>query len=317
MSPDILRTPIPAAASNDLPVVSIVTPSFNQASYLEATIRSVLDQDYPRLEYIVIDGGSTDGSLEILRRYESRLAVLVSEPDRGQTDAINKGFALARGEILAWLNSDDTYRAGAIAEAVAYLCKHPEVGMVYGAAYYIDAAGRQVGRFRAAPTDHARLRRGVTGIPQQAMFFRSRLWRMAGPLDPTFQFAMDYDLWVRLAALTPIAYHPRDWANFRLHGSSKTLTEANRCWPEMLRVHYREGGSRASILVAKSIVRRWVEPIMPLRLRWRLWKFSRQQSGAVPPPETMKPGEAQPDGVVKSPADGGPATDPGTAQGRR
>ena len=123
----------------DLPLVSIVTPSFNQVQFLEETLLSILDQDYPRLECIVVDGGSTDGSLEIIELYAARLAHWISEADLGQADAINKGFALARGQIFAWLNSDDTYLPGAINEAVEYLKSHPEVGMVYGNAYYIDA----------------------------------------------------------------------------------------------------------------------------------------------------------------------------------
>jgi len=249
----------------DLPLVSIVTPSFNQARFLEATIRSVLSQDYPRLEYIIVDGGSTDGSLEIIRRYADRLAWWVSEPDRGQTDAINKGFAHAHGEILAWLNSDDTYEPGAVREAVAYLQAHPDVGLVYGDAHYIDEHGRVIGRFPAAQTDYRRLRRGYVHIPQQAAFFRAALWRKVGPLDPTFYFAMDYDLWVRLAREAPLHYVPRVWANFRLHGDAKTILADDRCWPEMLRVHFRDGGSWFSPIVAKYLVRKLVAPY----LRWR------------------------------------------------
>jgi glycosyltransferase involved in cell wall biosynthesis len=254
-----------------LPLVSIVTPSFNQAAYLEATIQSVLAQDYPRLEYIVIDGGSTDGSLEIIRRYAGRLAHWSSEPDSGQTDAINKGFARARGEILAWLNSDDLYHPAAVREAVEFLERHPEIGMVYGDVDYLDEGGVVVGRFPARQTSLPRLRRGYVHIPQQAAFFRASLWRLVGPLDPSFYFAMDYDLWVRIAALSPLAYHRRTWAGFRLHRDAKTLAAASQCWPEMLRVHRRDGGGRLSILYAKSLLRRLLEPLMPYRLRARLW----------------------------------------------
>lgn len=259
------------------PLVSIVTPSYNQAPFLEETLRSVLDQDYPRVEYIVIDGGSTDGSLEIIRKYQDRLTRWISEPDLGQADAINKGFSQSTGEILAWLNSDDTYAPGAISEAVAFLTEHPEIGMVYGNAYYIDGQGRRVGRYPARPTDYKGLRRGVNTVSQQSMFFRSLLWRMVGPLDPSFYYAMDYDLWVRIAAVTPIAFCDRYWANFRLHGKSKSMIAAARCWPEIIRVHFRDGGSRLSIIYAKYLLRRAVEPLMPLRMKLRLWRYSLEQ----------------------------------------
>lgn len=263
------------------PLVSIITPSFNQAKYLEATLRSVLGQNYQRIEYIVVDGGSTDGSLEIIRAYEARLNRWISEPDLGQADAINKGFAMATGEIMAWLNSDDTYEPGAIESAVQFLNRHREVGMVYGSAFYIDESGKRIARYPAGPTDHTGLRRGVNTIPQQAMFFRSRLWKMVGPLDPTFFYAMDYDLWVRISAVSPIAFHPEPWANFRLHGESKSLTAARRCWPEMMRVHFRDGGSRFSILYAKYLLRRLLEPVMPWRLRYFQWIYGLQNKGGT------------------------------------
>ena len=255
--------------STSLPLVSIVTPSFNQARFLETTIRSVLDQDYPNLEYIIVDGGSTDGSREIIERYNDRLAWWVSERDQGQTDAINKGFARARGEILAWLNSDDTYQPQAISEAVANLQAHPLVGMVYGDANLIDETGQVIGRFPARQTDYRRLRRGYVHIPQQASFFQSSLWRQVGPLDPTFYFAMDYDLWVRIAHLAPLEYLPRLWANFRLHETGKSVVADDRCWPEMLRVHWRDGGSWFSWLVMKAKVRPMIYAWLPLR--FRLW----------------------------------------------
>lgn len=251
------------------PLVSIVTPSFNQAGFLEEAIHSVLDQDYPNLEYIIIDGGSTDGSQKLIQKYADRLVYWVSESDRGQTDAINKGFARARGDILAWLNSDDRYRPGAVREAVSFLRENSQVGMVYGDANLVDEVGNVMGKFPAAQTDYRRLRRGYVHIPQQSAFFRAELWRKVGPLDPGFYFAMDYDLWVRLAKSAPIIYHPRLWADFRLHSSGKSTISDERCWPEMLRVHFREGGSRFSWLYFMSKVRPWLYGWLPLSLRVR------------------------------------------------
>lgn len=255
------------------PLVSIVTPSFNQAPFLEETILSVLNQDYPNIEYLIVDGGSTDGSLEIIRRYADKLAWWVSEKDQGQTDAINKGFARARGSILAWINSDDTYLPHAVSEAVAFLREHPQVGMVYGDANFIDESGRVVGKFPARQTDYRRLRQGYVHIPQQAAFFRAELWRKVAPLDPSFFFAMDYDLWVRLAKIAPLVYTPRLWANFRLHGSGKTIAADDRCWPEMLRVHYREGGAWLSPIGIKSVVRRLAAPYINWTRRRMINKF--------------------------------------------
>lgn len=258
--------------NSDLPLVSIVTPSFNQAPYLEATIRSVLSQDYPRLEYIIVDGGSTDGSLEIIRKYAAKLAWWTSEKDKGQTDALNKGFAHAEGNLFAWLNSDDTYQPGAVASAVGFLQGDPQLGLVYGDSNYINEAGQVIGKFPAAQTDLHRLRQGYVHIPQQASFFRGDLWRSVGPLDPSFYFAMDYDLWVRIAARAQVKYVPHTWANFRLHTAGKTISADDRCWPEMIRVHYRDGGRFFSMIVAKYYVRKLVAPLWNWRRRMMLNK---------------------------------------------
>lgn len=254
---------------SSLPLVSIITPSYNQAEFLERTIRSVLDQNYQNLEYIIIDGGSDDGSLGIIQKYSDQLAWWVSEPDQGQTDAINKGFTKAKGDILAWLNSDDTYLVNAVSEAVDYLQSHPEVGMVYGDANLIDENDNVIGSFPARQTDNKRLMRGYVHIPQQASFFRAELWKKVGPLDPSFFFAMDFDLWVRLSQQAPLKYQPRLWANFRLHGGAKSIDADDRCWPEMVRVHRREGGSRLSWLSLKAKVRPLIYGWMPMEMR--LW----------------------------------------------
>lgn len=249
------------------PLVSIVTPSYNQAAYLEQAMQSVFAQNYANIEYIVVDGASTDDSRRIIQKHARRLAWWVSETDHGQTDAINKGFARSTGKYLAWLNADDVLYPEAVAEAVAYLETHPQTGLVYGDADYIDAGGRVLGRFPAAQTDYARLRRGYVHIPQQAAFWRADLWRQVGPLDPTFVFAMDYDLWVRLARISRIQYLPRLWAQFRLHADSKTIQNDQRAWDEMLRVHWREGGGHLAPIVAKYWLRRLVAPLIHARRR--------------------------------------------------
>ena len=253
----------------ETPLVSIITPSFNQARYLEATINSVLGQDYPRIEYIIVDGGSTDESAAIIKKHEGRIAWWVSEQDKGQTDAINKGFNRATGDILAWINSDDTYNPGAVSAAVKYLIEHPEVAMVYADCNFIDENDKVIGKFNAAQTDYRRLREGYVHIPQQTMFFRAKYWKELGPLDPSFYFAMDYDLWTRIAAHAPFKYLAgQTWANFRLHTSGKTVAADDRCWPEMIRVHYRDGGSFFSIVMAKYYLRKIIGPLW----KWRIKK---------------------------------------------
>ncbi len=251
------------------PLVSIITPSYNQARFLEETIQSVVSQDYPNLEYIIVDGGSTDGSLEIIQRYANRLAWWVSEPDRGQTDAINKGFNRARGEVLAWLNSDDTYLPGAISQAVAYLQSHPEAALVYGDADLIDEQGNVLGPFPARQTDLHRMLRGSVHIPQQASFFRGELWPKVGPLDEEFYFAMDYDLWLRLTKHGSLLYTPQRWANFRLHFAGKTQLSDDRCYPEMIRAARRLTGRPPLALMMRWYIRRMFYAWLPQR--FRLW----------------------------------------------
>jgi glycosyltransferase involved in cell wall biosynthesis len=251
------------------PLVSIVTPSYNQAEFLAETINSVLNQDYPRIEYIIVDGGSTDGSVEIIKKYQDRISWWVSEEDRGQTDAINKGFQKTSGEIYAWLNSDDILQPQAVSEAVDYLMNNPEVGLVYGDLHYINQEGSFLGKFNARQTDHQKLKRGYVHIPQPAAFWRAEIWKEVGPLDPILFFAMDYDLWIKIAALTTIHYHKEHhWADFRIHGESKTISADELCWDEMLWIHRRDGGKWLSPLVAKYWIRKLIGPV---------WRWHKRQ----------------------------------------
>jgi glycosyltransferase involved in cell wall biosynthesis len=207
-----------------LPKISVVTPSFNQAPFLEETIRSVLSQGYRNLEYIVMDGGSTDGSTEIIGKYADRLADWKSAKDRGQADAIRTGFARATGEILCWLNSDDTIAPGTLRLIGEFFAAHPDVDLVYGDLNLVDAEGKRL--YTARPL----LRLGIlvyenAFIPQQAMFWRRSLYERVGGLDPLLYFAMDFDLVVRfLLAGARVRKHPGILANYRWHPAAKSST---------------------------------------------------------------------------------------------
>jgi GT2 family glycosyltransferase len=205
------------------PSISIVTPSFNQAAYLEETIQSVLSQGYPRLEYIIIDGGSTDGSVDVIRKYGDRLAYWVSESDAGQSAAINKGFRRATGDIVAWINSDDTYLPGTLRHAAQELSAHPESDLVYGHCHYIDGQGSLLQRVDAWDFSPRRILTGIPTIIQPASFMRRRALERVGLLDESLHFLMDHDLYVRLL-LGGCTFTKVDavWACFRWHASSKT-----------------------------------------------------------------------------------------------
>jgi glycosyltransferase involved in cell wall biosynthesis len=222
------------------PLVSIVTPSYNQGRYIEETILSVLNQDYPNLEYIVVDGGSNDNTIEILKKYEAHLT-WISEKDRGQADAINKGFHMAKGEVLAWLNSDDTYLPGAVHQSVRYLEAHPEVGMLYGEGYHIDEDGELIERYYTEPFDYQRLSE-VCFICQPTVFLRAEVISTVGPLDITLDYCLDYEYWMRIAKRFRIGYLEKYLANTRLHLDTKTLSKRVEVHQETLQVVKRHYG---------------------------------------------------------------------------
>jgi glycosyltransferase involved in cell wall biosynthesis len=205
-----------------MPRISIVTCSYQQARYLDAALRSVIEQDYPWLEYLVIDGGSTDGSVEVIRRYSGRLAYWVSEPDGGQTHALIKGFARATGEILGWLCSDDLLLPGALRTVGRFFGRQPEVAAAYGDALWIDADGRFLRPKKEMDFNRFVMRYDHNYVPQPSMFWRRSLYEAAGGLDPRFDLAMDADLWERFSALAPIAHIPGYLSCMRYYGEQKT-----------------------------------------------------------------------------------------------
>jgi glycosyltransferase involved in cell wall biosynthesis len=208
------------------PRVSIVTPSYNQGQFIEETIRSVLLQGYPALEYIVVDGGSDDGSAEIIRRYEPWLAYWVSEPDGGQSDAINKGWRRARGEIVAWLNSDDVYCPGAMRTAVEYLVANADVDLVYGDCNCIGPQGEFLGVKKGWKFDLKRQLSGRNLVLQPSSFFRRSTLNLAGELDVGLRYMMDYDLWARMLLKGCSFRHiPVALTNYRIHDTAKSFAE--------------------------------------------------------------------------------------------
>ena len=178
--------------------ISIVTPSLNQAQFLEQTILSVLNQNYPNLEYIIIDGGSTDGSVDIIKKYEKYLAYWISEKDKGQTNAINKGFKVSSGEILAWLNADDTYLRYTISRVADYFQKYPQIDLIYGNARLINRNSQWIGDFKTIDYDFHIHLFGSSIIPQPAAFWRKKPFYEINILNEKVKMAMDGDLWFRL-----------------------------------------------------------------------------------------------------------------------
>jgi glycosyltransferase involved in cell wall biosynthesis len=265
----------PLIADPALPLISIVTPSYNQGRFIRATIESVLAQDYPNLEYWVVDGGSTDATLAIVREYEDdRRFHWLSEPDHGQADAINKGVALTHGDIVAWLNSDDVYAPGAVARAVAEILAHPEAALVYGQAELIDRAGAVIGSYtQVEPFDLQRLIHRLDFIVQPATFFRRAPFMAVGGLDASLHYCLDYDLWIRLALRYPVHYIPEVLARAREYPETKTATGGLERLTEIERMIRRYGRPILPSLYYGEMVRAcWRAGLRALYARdWRRW----------------------------------------------
>jgi glycosyltransferase involved in cell wall biosynthesis len=223
------------------PLVSIVTPSFNQGRYLRRAIDSVLSQDYPHIDYAVFDGGSTDDSVDILHSYGNRL-FWVSQSDRGQTDAINQGLRRASGDILAYLNSDDVLLPGAVSAVVKYFDEHSDWDVVYGNAHEIDEHDDVLGEFPTAPFNVDRLLQSCC-ICQPAAFWRRSIMDRVGLLDDSLHFAMDYEYWLRIARAGGRLVHvPEFLACSRVHAATKTQSARLQVYREILSVSRRHAG---------------------------------------------------------------------------
>jgi glycosyltransferase involved in cell wall biosynthesis len=218
-----------------LPTVTVVTPAYNQAEFLRDTVESVLCQDYPHIEYIVLDDGSTDQTPEILREYGNRFR-WESQKNMGQTATINRGWSLTSGEIITWLNSDDTfYDSTSVRQAVEYLVEHRGVGIVFGDSMFTAADGTELGPTR--PIVDFTYEKMVIGcenpISQPSAFIRREILEKVGDLDAKYYYFMDWDFWLRAGIYFRIEHTPAIWSTYRLHADSKTVAQAKKAAPEL------------------------------------------------------------------------------------
>lgn len=275
------------------PTISIITPSFNQGDYLESTIQSVLAQHYPKIEYIVVDGGSTDHTLAILQKYSPRLT-WISEPDEGQAQAINKGFRRATRDIVAWLNSDDVYLPDALPSVADFFSDHPAIDVVYGDYYLIDSAGQILLRKQEIPFDYNILLYGLDYISQPTTFFRREVLENFGYLDETLHYGLDWEYWLRIASRGGrFALLPRYLAATRLHPRAKTVLASAQMVAEHRRISARywnqrrfksEGRQRAYETLLNKIYR-LKRQLIKLKTRHTIdfppatWTIKAQQKG--------------------------------------
>jgi glycosyltransferase involved in cell wall biosynthesis len=221
------------------PRVTIVTPSYNQAQFLEETIRSVLLQGYPDLEYFVMDGGSTDGSVQIIQKYAPWLAGWVSEKDQGQADAINKGWQRSTGDLLGWLNSDDMLTAGSIAATARTFKENSSIGFVFGDLEVIDAQGELLRMETHQEFDLIETVRKTIPISQPGSFLRRTVFERTGLLDSSLHFMMDFDYWLRAGLVCRFGYLRQPVASFRQHDSAKSSSGTDLAAKDILTVYHK------------------------------------------------------------------------------
>jgi len=263
------------ASVDEQPLVSVITPSFNSGPFIEATIRSVLEQDYPHVEHVVLDSGSTDQTPEVLGRYPSLR--VVSPAPATIAEKINLAFELARGEIFMWINADDVLLPGAISRAVTVLQAHPDVGLVYSNYTDIDESGAVIARRRSRQCGFRDLVEVNDWVPHQTAFFRRDAAASAGGVDPRYPHALDWDLWIRISKRWPIRYVDDYWGAFRIREGQLSDRHRWERWREVRQMSRRHGGrflsplffrfywgklSRAARLLASGHVRLFVEKLI-------------------------------------------------------
>lgn len=241
-----LKQPNNPISGQVLPKISIVVPSYNQGKFIGATLQSIVDQQYPNLELIVVDGGSTDNTLAVIKEYEPHLFWWISESDAGQTVAINKGFMRSTGEIMAWLNSDDLLAPGALHCIANYFAKHPDTQVVYGNRIMINDEGLEIGRW-ILPSYSSRVLKWADFIPQETLYWTRKAWNLiGGRLDESFHFAMDWDFLLRLSATrVEIQHLPVFLGLFRIHCQQKTSSQMSSIGQQEIQIiRHRELGFR-------------------------------------------------------------------------
>ncbi len=255
------------------PFFTIVTPSYNQDRFIEATLQSVLTQDYPHKEYLVLDGGSTDGSVDIIKRYADRLDYWVSESDRGQSHAINKGFARSRGDVLGWLNSDDTLLPGALTIVAQTFAAHPEIDLVYGDFVYTDPDGQYLRRRHVFSNLSYTTLWHHDYLGQPAVFFRRTLWERVGPLDEKLHYCMDWDLFLRMWKVCRPLHIPHVLATYRLDPSTKSGAEDSEKMTQVVHlVQKRHAPQRFETIWLNRL---WLRYQYYLALGLRVWTVVR------------------------------------------
>ncbi len=244
-------------AQKTFPKITVITTCYNHAQYIEATINSVINQKYPNLEYIVIDGGSTDGSIEIIQRYRDYLTTFLIEPNTLQIDKLVKGFQSATGDILCMLNSDDLFEIGTFKEVIEFFINNPQADVVYGNYSWINSDGKLIQRKKELSFNRFIILYDINYIPQPSVFWRRELYNNVGGINPSLELAMDADLWLRFADVTTVYHVNKFWSKYRIHSQQKSSNYRDKMGLEMktIRQRYVKEESKNVFRIKSAIAR--------------------------------------------------------------